>query len=398
MSKVTGESSNNRPPWQVQDYIRALRQLERQQSVEPEALHLLALQIQAPRGRINATELAEQAGLSVERINRLYGRLGKTLGNILTGESPEQMVRGWPFLSHGDYEQGRFFWTLHPALARAIQALEWCGEDQQPQFLAALQELGRTRKLTAPRRQMLQLHYEAPDHDLTAGELGLQMGWTFSGEMGAMSSANLHYGGLGRLFAPFLGPCPVTYDGTDKPMTVAYLVTFWHDGRNWHWIMRRGLRQALEHLKLVQAVPQLKNLEALPNNDIDEVLPEVRYREGAVRTVQVNAYERDRAARRACLEHHGVLCQVCRVDLTHVYGQMAAGFIHVHHVRPLSEIGEEYEVDPRTDLLPVCPNCHAMLHLFRPPLSVAELQTRMQQTQEAQRERDSNTPEPPLMN
>lgn len=44
------------------------------------------------------------------------------------------------------------------------------------------------------------------------------------------------------------------------------------------------------------------------------------------------------------------------------YGMFAKDFIHVHHIKPLSEINEEYEVDPINDLIPVCPNCHAMLH------------------------------------
>lgn len=45
-----------------------------------------------------------------------------------------------------------------------------------------------------------------------------------------------------------------------------------------------------------------------------------------------------------------------------VYGFFAKDFIHVHHIKPLHEISESYEVNPETDLIPVCPNCHAMLH------------------------------------
>ena len=44
------------------------------------------------------------------------------------------------------------------------------------------------------------------------------------------------------------------------------------------------------------------------------------------------------------------------------YGAIGKDFIHVHHKIPLSEINEEYIVDPVNDLIPVCPNCHAMLH------------------------------------
>ena len=42
--------------------------------------------------------------------------------------------------------------------------------------------------------------------------------------------------------------------------------------------------------------------------------------------------------------------------------RLFAGFIHVHHLRPLSEIRGEYMVDPVADLCPVCPNCHAVIH------------------------------------
>lgn len=86
------------------------------------------------------------------------------------------------------------------------------------------------------------------------------------------------------------------------------------------------------------------------------------FEEGKSVRIVVNRYERDRAARTACLEAHGRICVVCRVDLASVYGPIAAGVIHVHHRKPLAEIGESYTVDPVRDLVPVCPNCHAVIH------------------------------------
>lgn len=97
------------------------------------------------------------------------------------------------------------------------------------------------------------------------------------------------------------------------------------------------------------------------------------HREGAVRQVLVNAYERDRAARQACISHYGLACAVCGLLFEERYGAQGAGFIHVHHVVPLSELGPDYELDPIQDLRPVCPNCHAMLHRQRPPLSIEAL-------------------------
>jgi 5-methylcytosine-specific restriction enzyme A len=56
-----------------------------------------------------------------------------------------------------------------------------------------------------------------------------------------------------------------------------------------------------------------------------------------------------------------------------VYGKVADGYIHVHHLRPLSEINGEYVVDPVQDLRPVCPNCHAVLHLGGQCRSIEEV-------------------------
>ncbi|HHO0788469.1 HNH endonuclease [Aeromonas allosaccharophila] len=61
------------------------------------------------------------------------------------------------------------------------------------------------------------------------------------------------------------------------------------------------------------------------------------------------------------------------IDFGEKYGELGKGFIHVHHMMPLSEIGEEYVVDPIKDLIPVCPNCHAMLHRRNPPLTIDDL-------------------------
>lgn len=85
--------------------------------------------------------------------------------------------------------------------------------------------------------------------------------------------------------------------------------------------------------------------------------------EGGPRQVIETSYERNPEARRRCIAHYGTACSVCGMDFEEVYGPLAKGLIHVHHLNPLSEIGEEYEVDPIADMRPVCPNCHAVIHL-----------------------------------
>lgn len=110
----------------------------------------------------------------------------------------------------------------------------------------------------------------------------------------------------------------------------------------------------------------------------EELVPQSGYWEGAARQVQINVYERDPAARSACLAAHGTRCAACDTDMGEVYGELGAGFIHVHHLRPLSEVGQGYQVDPVADLCPLCPNCHAIVHRVSPPLKVPALQQMLQ--------------------
>jgi len=104
----------------------------------------------------------------------------------------------------------------------------------------------------------------------------------------------------------------------------------------------------------------------------EEIPADTSYPEGARRNILVNAYERNPQARAACIAHFGFQCSVCDLLLEERYGSIAAGFIHVHHKIPVASVGENYRVDPKKDLCPVCPNCHAVIHRRTPPLSVAE--------------------------
>jgi HNH endonuclease len=102
------------------------------------------------------------------------------------------------------------------------------------------------------------------------------------------------------------------------------------------------------------------------------------YPEGSTYTIVVNAYERNPSARLACISYYGARCSVCDFDFGTRYGEIGEGFIHVHHLLPLSSLGQEYKVDPKQHLRPVCPNCHEMLHRRRPPYSIEELKRTMQ--------------------
>lgn len=100
--------------------------------------------------------------------------------------------------------------------------------------------------------------------------------------------------------------------------------------------------------------------------------------EGAKLQVMVNRFERDRRNRAAALAIHGHKCLVCNTDMAQRYGQAAEGLIEVHHITPVSMIKQGYIINPASDLVPLCPNCHAVAHRKSPPYSVNELRDLLQ--------------------
>ena len=121
---------------------------------------------------------------------------------------------------------------------------------------------------------------------------------------------------------------------------------------------------------LISVLPIVDNIYRNP----DEV---VGFPEGSISQVSVNKYERDPRNRRIAIELHGKSCQVCDFNFSNFYGDLGENYIVVHHRVPLSAMGADYTVDPLNDLATVCANCHAMLHVTDPPLSINELKDRL---------------------
>ena len=213
--------------------------------------------------------------------------------------------------------------------------------------------------LTDVQRAMLLAHYKAPGHKVTARELAEAAG------AGKWQAVNSQYGRLGTNLRDALE----YYGEGQQSSVIASLFAPGHQGNSeWLWEMHPQVAEALELLGWVESGERL-----LP----EEVSSPLFLVEGEVCRVLVNAYERNAEARRLCIEHYGDRCCVCGFDFAKVYGEVAAGYIHVHHVKPLSEIGQQYTVDPIADLRPVCPNCHAVLHRRVPAYDIEEVRALM---------------------
>lgn len=101
---------------------------------------------------------------------------------------------------------------------------------------------------------------------------------------------------------------------------------------------------------------------------------EIKHLEGTLTRLMVNKYDRDPVAREKCIKNYGYNCYVCGFSFERVYGDLGKDFIHVHHKKPVSmSHGKEYQIDPINDLIPLCANCHSMIHRTNPPLDIDTL-------------------------
>jgi 5-methylcytosine-specific restriction protein A len=126
--------------------------------------------------------------------------------------------------------------------------------------------------------------------------------------------------------------------------------------------------------------------ESITNNDFTP------QQEGNPKVIQSIKYERSRVNREICLAHKGYTCSVCGFNFLENYGLIGKDYIEVHHTTPVSEMGDNYSIDIDRDLVPVCSNCHSMIHRKTPPLTVDELKSIIFQN----RNKTSNSGQSPL--
>lgn len=106
--------------------------------------------------------------------------------------------------------------------------------------------------------------------------------------------------------------------------------------------------------------------------------------EGQILTRQHRVRERNRGIverrkAKALREHGRLHCEACDFDFSISYGERGGGFIECHHTRPVSTLrpGEKTKLE---ELALLCANCHRMIHIRRPWMSVGELRQLIQST------------------
>lgn len=105
----------------------------------------------------------------------------------------------------------------------------------------------------------------------------------------------------------------------------------------------------------------------------DEWTDETPDIEGEVTETLIRKRERSRRNRYLCLSIHGNKCAACGFSPMETFGENG-NIIEVHHLEPVSLLEMPRQYDPVSDLIPLCPNCHRLIHTRRPvPFSLDEL-------------------------
>ena len=229
------------------------------------------------------------------------------------------------------------------------------------QYQRALSALDR-RGIPPTYRKLLLAHLRQAGRPISWRQLGKSVGYPHAE---AHKSVNLQYGSFARSLAREMRP-------RTKPPFGLHLLAEW-EGKDQSgeqaFLMRPEVVTALQALGWDSSAPSAPASE----RPSDPGLERKTYSEGGRRDVVQSKQERDPRARRECLKHYGTDCVVCGKSMETVYGPVAIGLIHVHHINPLAGTSARRRTDPIRDLRPVCPNCHGVIHRRSPLHSIDEV-------------------------
>lgn len=131
--------------------------------------------------------------------------------------------------------------------------------------------------------------------------------------------------------------------------------------------LRDQIQDTAELLDIVLSLFAFMAGEQLDYSEVDFRL------EGKAYRVETNKYERSRFNRSLAIKIHGLSCFGCNFNFESFYGPAGQGIIEIHHLTPVHLMNERRVVDPRSELVPLCSNCHTLVHRQDPPYDLQQL-------------------------
>ena len=113
----------------------------------------------------------------------------------------------------------------------------------------------------------------------------------------------------------------------------------------------------------VEEVLQVTPTPSITEKQIEDKVPQEE-------VVDLIDYEKAKAL---CIEYYGAICDLCGFDYGYTYGEAFENQIQVHNIHAQDEVEVVQDTDPIKDLIPVCHNCHQIIHSQNPPVSVEQM-------------------------
>jgi len=231
----------------------------------------------------------------------------------------------------------------------------------QSDYVNAINEIRES--LSERSLKILRFQFQQPGRAVTSQDIRDHLGYN------SIGASNLLYGKLGKQFAVAL-PMQTEPEDSSRSRYWKALATGDGSGEHFIWIMRPELANALVQTSLVD--PSTDGLIMVP--DVDVHTSSFSAIEGRQKLVIHLVRERNHsiiAAKKAAAE--SLACEICGFDTTTVYGEE---YCEVHHLTPLAELKEDAETS-LDDLAIVCANCHRIIHLFAPPLTLDQVREKL---------------------
>ncbi len=165
--------------------------------------------------------------------------------------------------------------------------------------------------------------------------------------------------------------------------------------KNNYW--RNGVRPINSNVyeKILLSLKSNQISEPLPTYEIYEEVNDTYNglesgTEGLSNKRYVTTYERNPKYRKQAIAIHGTSCVACGFNFGEFYGEYAEGYIHIHHITPVSQLETPKSIDPEKDLVPLCANCHSVVHRKKATtLSIAEIIELIENTSNKSNQPDS---------
>jgi hypothetical protein len=98
--------------------------------------------------------------------------------------------------------------------------------------------------------------------------------------------------------------------------------------------------------------------------------------EGDLETRTIRFRKRNRSIIEAKKRTSQGICEACSMSFPDTYRVVGKDCLHAHHKSPMAE-RDGAKVTKLSDLVLMCPNCHAVVHAFAPALTFVQLKRKM---------------------